>query len=250
MKKLWQAFDLNEKEATTFLKLLELGAQPVSVLAKNLNIPRPTVYLVLEKLKSKSMTESFEKFGIKHVKAVNFASLFDLLSYKKLKITETEELLKKELPRLNKLKNKSSIIPKIKTFQGKIEVERVYRNIFLNNDIHEFCSFFNPLLVQKFMPKFHLQIPLYIQKNKILARELLIDCEEARNYLSKFSSKNHQIKIFSEEINFSSDTIICDDKTFMISYGKNENDIIATEIFNKEIAQTQQIMFNEMWKKF
>lgn len=75
-----------------------------------------------------------------------------------------------------------------------------------------------------------------------------MDCPEAREYLKRFSSRFHRIKIFWENITIASDTIICPDRIYMVAYG--EKDLSATEIRNPSLAQTQKVLFEELWKSF
>ena len=77
-------------------------------------------------------------------------------------------------------------------------------------------------------------------------KEILVDSAEAREYKKLYESKNHKIKIFNKSTNFESDTIICFDKIYMISYGKK--DLSAIEIWNKSLADTQHVLFDELWK--
>lgn len=248
MKKLFKKFGLNGKEIDVFLKLLELGSQSVSILAKSCKIPRPTMYLILEKLKKKSMILEFEKFGIKYAKAVSPKDLFLVLERKKYEIEETRKILKNSIPELEKLENKLSITPKVRFYEGIKEVEKIYENII--QEKNKFYAFFNPEFVKKFMPKYYLKIPENIKKHDRKSQEILIDCNAAQEYFKKFNSKNHQIKIFPKNINFPSDTIITDEKIFMIAYDNNLNYISATEIWSKPLAQTQKVIFDELWDKY
>ncbi|MDH3324930.1 MAG: hypothetical protein OEL89_04795 [Candidatus Peregrinibacteria bacterium] len=247
MKKLFQKFGLNDKETDTFLKLLELGSQPASVLAKNLEIPRPTVYLILENLQKKSLVEVFPKFDVKYFRTVSPKDLFAVLERQKLEISKTEKILEESLPALESLKNKLSITPKVRFFETAKEIEKIYDTVLKEKS--EFRATFNPYFVKKFMPKYFNLIAETLKNNKIPARELLIDCSEAREYFEKFNSKNHQIKILPKRINFPSDTIISGDKIFMIAYNDDEKQISATEILSPPLAQTQKMIFDELWEK-
>ena len=66
---------------------------------------------------------------------------------------------------------------------------------------------------------FH-KIPLAIRANGGSAKELLIDCKEAEEYRSLYKSNRHEIEILPVTVNFSSDTIITDQKIFLVGYSK------------------------------
>jgi len=94
MNHLLKKLGLNTKEATAFLKLMELGAQPISNWAKQCSIPRPTMYLVLESLKEKKLIEVFGRFGITYAKAVAAADLEKVIDQKAREVEQTRSLLK------------------------------------------------------------------------------------------------------------------------------------------------------------
>ena len=70
MQQLFACLGLSSKETQTFLKLLELGAQPVSVIAKHVGVPRSTMYFILERLRVIGLVEEFERSGIRYAKSV------------------------------------------------------------------------------------------------------------------------------------------------------------------------------------
>jgi len=243
MEKIFQEFGLNKKEISTFLRLLELGAQPVSVIAKNVGIPRPSMYLILETLKKTGLVEEFQRGGMKYVKCIPVKNLPDVLKVQEQKIQQARELMEFKLPELEELENKLSITPKVKFFEGKGAVKKMYAGVLEEN---EFKSFFNPHLMKDMMLEYFYEIPEELRRNKGSAQEMLIDCKEAREYKDKYESDKHKIKILKKGIGFPSDTIISKDKIFMISYG--ENQISATEIWNASLAETQRVLFTELWK--
>ncbi|MCF7830636.1 hypothetical protein K9M41_01390 [Candidatus Gracilibacteria bacterium] len=243
MEKVFKELGLNKKEINTFLRLLELGAQPVSVIARNVGLPRPSMYLVLEELKKIGLVEEFQRSGMKYVKCIPAKNLPGVLIAQEQKIQQTRELLEKNLPELEELENKLSITPKVKFFEGEEAVKKMYAEVL---EEREFKSFFNPQLMKEMMSEYFYTIPEELKRNRGSAQELLVDCVEAQEYKKKYESSEHEIKILKKGIEFPSDTIISKDKIFMISYG--ENQISATEIWNASLAETQRVLFHELWK--
>lgn len=243
MKDLFKNFGIDEKGAEVFLKLLELGAQPVSVIARFVGVPRPTMYLILDGLKDHGLVDELFRNGIKYYKCVSVKSLQNLLKVKESKIQYSLELLQDKLPELSALENKLSITPQIKFHEGKEAVSRMYEDVLKERD---FCTFFNPEMVGKIMPVYFKKVALEIHKNRYKVRELLVDSKTARSYKKAYNSAFHQIKILPKSMVFYSDTMLCKDKIFMVSYG--ENDISAVEIINKSLASTQKAMFEQLWK--
>ncbi len=228
----------------TFLTLLELGAQPVSVIARRVGVPRSSMYLILDDLKKLQLAEEFEREGIKYFKCIPVRNIADVLKAKERKTHQTLELLEDKLPELEALENKLSITPKVKFFEGKEAVMKMYEEVLKEKG---FYAFFHPKLVKRVMPEYYHKVAETLKKNKGRAKEFMVDCPEAQEYKKRFGSKNHQVKILPKRAVFASDTIITGDKIYMISYGEKE--VSATEIFNTSLAKTQRIIFEELWER-
>lgn len=243
MKELFQTLGLNEKETHAFLKMLELGAQAISVIAKHVGVPRSSMYVILDKLKRRNLIEEFERNGITYVKCIPVKNIPDLLKAKISKIEHVLKISHERLSFLEGIENKLGITPSVKFFEDKEEIMRMYEVVLKEK---EFYAFFNPKLVKKVMPQYYYKIGETIKANRGSLKEILVSCPEAYKYKEKFNSRYHQIKILPKEISFSSDTIICRDKIYMIAYG--ESNVLATEIINPSLATTQWILFEQLWK--
>jgi sugar-specific transcriptional regulator TrmB len=243
MKELFKDLGIDEKGTKVFLKLLELGAQPVSVIAKFIGVPRSTMYLILEGLKAQGLVDELFRNGIRYYKCVAVKSLQNLFRVKESGIQYSLDLLHDNLPGLLALENKLSITPQVKFHEGKEAVSRMYEEVLGEKD---FCAFFNPEVVGRVMPVYLKKIPEDIGKNRSKAREFLVDSKVARTYKKAYDSAFHQIKILPKSMFFYSDTMLCKDGIFMVSYG--ENDVSAVEIINKSLADTQKSMFEQLWR--
>lgn len=244
MNELFKRLGLNAKEIQTFLKMLELGAQPASVIARHVGVPRSTMYLILDSLKKAQLIDQFERAGISYFKAIPAKDIAGVLKSKERQIEQTLTMFQDALPELEKLENKLSITPRVKFFEGKEAMMKMYEAILAEKT---FVAFFNPELVKRVMPEYHFKIPETIRSEKLKVRELLVAGAAATEYQKKFRSKNHQIRILPSSITFESDTIICPEKIYMISYG--ENDLSAIELWNRSLAETQKVLFEELWKR-
>ena len=61
--KLLKKIGFSEKEAVVYIKLIQLGPQPASVVSRNTEINRTTVYDILEGLKKRGIVRSLKKGG-------------------------------------------------------------------------------------------------------------------------------------------------------------------------------------------
>lgn len=243
MEKLFKTLGLNQIETDIYLKLLELGAQPVSTIAKKIGTPRTTMYTHLEKLKKKNIIAEFTRTGIKYYKSTSPADIQKILKKKEDNYKEAQDILQSNMDSLEELENKQSVLPRVMVYESKDNIRKMYDEI-LNKE--SFCAIFNPEAVKAHMPEYHYKIPETAKAKGVKVKELLIDSPEAKNYQKKFTSKTHQIKILEGEYIVPSDIIICEDCIYMISY--KEDEIGAIKIVNQALTRTQQIMFEKIWE--
>lgn len=243
MKTLIAAFGANERQAETYLRLLSLGAQPISAMARQMGTPRSTMYLMMEDLKKLQLVEHFRRDGITYVKATQPKNLLNILLAEEKRLEEMKKNLKKNLPTLETLENKFTITPHVRFFEGKKGISQIYEQVLYEK---KFIAYFNPALVKKFMPQYHFKIPESIRDQGKRAKELLVAGKAALEYQRKFHSPYHQIKMLPKGIVFPSDMIITEEKVYMISY--SEREVSGTELTSPSIAKTHQEMFSMLWK--
>ncbi len=242
MDDLFSHFGLTKKEADTFLKLLSLGAQPISVVAKHVGIPRSSMYFVMEKLKRRRLIEEFERVGIKYVKCIPAKSIADVLKAEERNIKQVFLLLQEKLPTLEAVENTLSVTPKVKFSEGKESVMKMYESLMHEKELY---VFFNPETVKRMMPSYLNIIHEIVKEHGSTAKEIAVDCAEARAYKRRFHSMRHHIKLLPKGVTFLSDSIICKERICMMSYG--EHQIAAVEIFSPTLASTQRAIFEQVW---
>lgn len=245
MQDIFSQFHLDEKEANAFLELVKLGASPVSVWAKHAQVNRSSMYVVLDRLMASGLVTIFTHRGIIHAQAVAVSNLPSLLEKKQKDIEDAKRILDAELPELQALEKTNPIVPKIQFFEGKHRVEAMYEEVLLERS---FKAFFHPGRVKAMMPEYFHKIPEAIKASGGSAKELLVRCKEAQEYKRLYASARHAISILPEGVTFSSDTIITKQKIYLVGYGKNI--VVATEIWNSELAQTQAVLFDLLWEKY
>jgi len=242
MKELFKKLGASEKETETFLRLLELGAQPASVIARHMHVPRSTMYLVLDGLKKLGLIEEFERKGMKYFKCISVEDIGAVLRLREDEIERTLGLLDENLTGLKALENKLSITPKVKFFEGEEAVMAMYESV-LNEK--SFYSFFNPGVENGVMKIYFDKVEKAIKARKMKVNEFVVDCKKGHGYFKRANTANHKIKILPKNAKFDSDTIICRDRICMISYGEKE--VSAVVIWNDALVKTQKVMFEELW---
>lgn len=243
MEDLFDQFGLDERESSLFLELVRLGACPVSAWAKQTKTNRSSMYVVLERLRKLGLVTSFTHLGVIYVQAIPMAELPAKLADRQGEIERARNNLIKSLPVLQKLEKTSGLVPKVTFYEGKNRVEMMYEHVLKEK---VFMAFLNPEKIKKMMPKYYHKIPEVLRDNRGRARELLVNCEEAVEYKKLYNDERHEIKVLDTGVVFASDTIITDNKIFMVGY--SESEVMGTEIWNEELAKTQKAVFEIVWK--
>lgn len=243
MEDLLKNLGANKKEAETFLKLLELGAQPVSVIAKQVSVPRSTMYLILDGLKKLGLVEEFERNALKYFKCIPVRDIPGILKTREDEIKRALSVLEKRLPELEALENKLSITPKVKFYEGKDAVVKMYEEVLKEKT---FYACFNPHVDSPVMKIYFDKVGETINAKKLNVSELVVDGPLGKRYLKEYATKNHKIKILPKNMKFDSDNFICEDKIYMVSYG--DRDVSAVKIYSRALVETQKAMFEQVWK--
>ena len=242
MKEIFQVFGLREKEAEVFLLTVEIGPQPASVISKHCNIARSSIYFLLEKMVRLGMLEKFEHRRTTFFRAISIDQVQILFSNKLQEIANAREALLHRLPELKAMENKTTLIPKVRIFEGSRDIEKIYETVLREKS---FCTFFNPQMQQE--GKYFDKIPQAIRRSGMHVKEILVSGPIAEKYREKYSSAFHQIKLLPKEVEFLSDTIICDERLFTIGYGKGN--VFAVEIVNAALVKTRKSIFDFVWSK-
>ena len=114
-------FDLDKKEAQTYLSLLELGESNIERISDKSGVKRTTLYDVIASLKGKALVGTTIKKNKKYYYAEDPRKLEDQLEERKVKF-------KKILPELLSIANFIDKKPKIRYFEGIEGIKEVYRD--------------------------------------------------------------------------------------------------------------------------
>jgi len=114
-----------DKEAGIYLALLELGPSTVSEIARKAGINRTTGYDILEMLCAKGLVNALGEGAIKKYVAEDPQKMIGLTEEKFLLAQKEFEAVKKLVPELNSIFNKTEK-PKVKFYEGMSGLKQVY----------------------------------------------------------------------------------------------------------------------------
>ncbi len=117
-----KALDLNEKEATLYLKGLEMGEFTISSIAQATNIKRPTCYLVIEELLKKGLITLIPR-GRKNLYRIAPPEVLLETIHKKASLAQTI------LPFLQNIQVKKNSTPTIHFYRGHRGIETIYNDV-------------------------------------------------------------------------------------------------------------------------
>ncbi len=244
MKKELIDFGLTEKEAEVYLVCLKTGNTTANRISNLANLSRSTTYDILQKLKYYGFVTSLIKDKKTFFMANNPYIILSNLDEKEKKFLELSKEKKKKfkelLPHLKTIQNKIHKKPVAEVFEGIVSLSRVLDNIVENaNEIFIIGSQENAIekidyRVDRFRTK--------RKERKIKIRQILEDSREARK--EKYEGLT-QVKFLKNLSNSREATFIYDD---IVVHLIISHELTAIKIKSKEYADSQKIIFEELWK--
>jgi len=226
-------YGLTEKEAKLFLICLKTGEATANRLSELIDLPRSTVYDILQKLINQGLISTTVKSKKTNYIANNPKVLLKALDDKRYKIERI-------LPQLISIQNQIHDKPIAEVYEGKTGVIFELDSI-LNNakSIKLIGSRKNALRVIQYHPDNF--IVKRIEK-KIPIKQILEESPEARKLKRlKFS----QVKYLNSIKNSKNVIFIYGDTVVNLILGP---ELSAIRIQSKEYTQSQELLFDELWK--
>lgn len=233
---------LSKHESDVFLLLLELGASPVSTIALRGRMKRTNLYNILTKLIQKNLVTEFLKGRVRYFQTTEPQRLLYLQEQQKKKLEQNIASLRDMLPLFESMKNPSLSKPRVKFYQGKEGIETLLNEILAKES---FDAYFNPDIAYDIFPYSVEQFLTEGDKKKLHIRELVVSGKTSKTYTSHIKNPNHKWKILPKEFQFETDNFIFGNSVVYISYKEEQ---IGVMIESADIARTQRVAFDLMWK--
>jgi sugar-specific transcriptional regulator TrmB len=227
---------LNEKEASVYLALLELGTASVHPIANKAGIKRPTTYLILDDLQKKGLVSIVPKAK---------KALYTAESPEKIgnDLHRKQELIKRYLPNLMALYNAKVDKPQVLFFEGKEAVYEVYEKILHAKKVDWFSTIRDALSNYPEYPKTLNERAMagYVKVRELLTRskidlEYYQTMDHGENFVQKFAPGNSE---------FITDNCLYDGKVVFFSFQPN---IFAIQISSQGIYQSLLNLYEFAWQ--
>lgn len=237
-----KAVGLNEKEAQTYLCLLRLGPQSVSVIAKKAGMNRSSCYAILEKLMQKGFIEKLIQENNTPFRAVEPIYLLDQLKNKQYELESKIENLGLALKDFDQLQGGYDAKPKVIFFQDESGLQNIFENTFTSTEPLRCYASLDELssLLPNYMPRYYQK---RVQKG---LRVKAIYPATKISFLHKKRDKDEmrESRLIPKEYDFHLDIIIYDNKVVITSLKEKFGVLIES----KEMAQAQKKIFDLIWK--
>lgn len=120
---------LNEKEATVYVALLELGPSPVRTLAVRAGINRGTTYEILKSLIDLGLVSYFHKTRHQYFTAEHPSKITTLIEIKQRELEQTRKSMDQIVPLLEAKSNQSTGQPRVRFFEGQHGIRAILEDV-------------------------------------------------------------------------------------------------------------------------
>jgi HTH-type transcriptional regulator, sugar sensing transcriptional regulator len=233
-EKVLEDMGLSQTEAKTYLATLELGNSSVLDIAKKAEIKRPTCYLSLDNLFNKGFVTKVEKKSTTLYSAEKPGLLLN-------KFKEKMDNFKDLLPFFEAKFNKGPK-PKIRYYEGKEEIQNIYTKVFF--PIKDACYFGTD--AEKLLNVFP-DLLGYWKRNCFTgyksSKEIVSYSKQGVEYVKK-ENKQREVKIMPKDLPVFADSVITDNKLFIVSL----DNLFGVLIESEDLAKTYKNFFLLAWR--
>jgi HTH-type transcriptional regulator, sugar sensing transcriptional regulator len=233
----------SENKAKVYLACLELGKATASQIAKEAKVVRTTIYKILEELKSQGFVEADAKLHGKTFKAQNPQKLVESLEQQK-------NLAQEFLPDFMNIFSETKFKPKLKFYEGKEGVKKVFEDILNYQNITVLT--FSPIknVLQIFGKTYSRHFTEKRAKQKIWRQDLRQFTDEQFHsseweFYASDKSLLREVKILPKNLTFDALIQVYENK---ISVILSEKENFAFIVESKELSDFMKKVFNFFWQ--
>ncbi|MDD5103176.1 MAG: helix-turn-helix domain-containing protein [Candidatus Peribacteraceae bacterium] len=233
---------LTDEEAKVYLACLEVNGGAVSVIARKAGINRVSCYHTLEKLLKRRLLSQYDKSGMK---------CFAPEPPEKLEELELErvKIAKSLLPQLKSLTGSLGFKPKIRFYEGREGVERVFTESLIAKK--EILGYTNLKTVTNFFPDFFKEYTHTRLRKGIKTRYLSPNTVESVHVIDPFLPKTFDpnlieiLLVNKEQFPFENEVLIFENVVGIVSLKKEE--LLGLLIESATLARTMRAVFDLAW---
>ncbi len=239
-------FDLTTTEVQIYEYLVKNGLMTPSLIAKNLNLKRPTVYKALYSLEKNSLVIKKEITKKIHFQAASPSKIIDLIAEKEKAFMDAKKTFNSLLPALSSEYISSTEKPIVRIYEGLEGVKEIYIDI-----LKEVSPGWTILQIEDMDAELGEWIRTYFTpkrvKNKIPLKAIVAAGKHAEKFKEEDKERYRFSRIVpSETFPFEHEVTGYGDKIAFIHYKKN-TPLIGVVIKHPYFAKTMKAMFDLGW---
>lgn len=241
-------FGLSEKEIAVYLALIELGSSSVRTISQKAKVNRGTTYDILKSLINLGIVSYYDKKSKQYFIAEKPETLLGVIEKKQEDLLQVKSDIEESLPLFKTLFQEQGGKPTVKLYEGKIGIRHILEDVLNSMDRAKDKTYYvySSTTVRK---NVHLAMKDFSKKRirrKIKVKTIALG--EGGNLVG-FDERKWMKFLNKKEIDALRPTyqIIYCGKVAHISLDNTENPV-GIVIENREIYDTQKLIFENSWK--
>ncbi|MBI5415065.1 BlaI/MecI/CopY family transcriptional regulator [Candidatus Peregrinibacteria bacterium] len=242
-----RSIGLNDKEVHLYVEMLTIGAQPASVLARKINLPRSSTQFLAESLVAKGIVSKHHKQRITLYQPIQAEDLMRMLEKEKTEMMNNFEEKEKQLlfavSELKKLKKHEFSKPKLSFYEGTQGIKMVYEDTLSAKEPVRALANFEERL--KFLPDYFKEYYKRRKKAGVYMMAIYPDTPFGKGRKAADPECYRESQIIDHKKYLWEPEIQIYDNKVTIASGRNR---IGTIIEDAEIAQAMKVLFDLAWE--
>ena len=238
-----QQLGCTDKHIRFYKVNLELGAASLTEIAGKAHLQRSTAYVIAAELLAKGLVSENHKTYKKLFIAAEPDVIVRKLEAKYRQIGRNNLALKEALPELRAAYQATTTRPRVRTFEGKADLEKIWRDILATqqevllwtnqqSEQHVFGSSMHDAFIKERLDR---NIPI---------RVLAVRNADGEALCTEDAVKLRETRLLPETMHFTSETYIYGTSVAVIDIGA---DIFGVITENEQIAASQRAIFELTW---
>jgi sugar-specific transcriptional regulator TrmB len=237
-----KTFQLTEKEIKIFQKVLELGAQPASHIARVCEMPRNTVRSMLDNLVRKGLMVKSTRANTQYYATEKKENLMRMLKFKKLRTDEEVDTQLKMLEEYGEelsARHWATNRPRITFYEGISGLEKVYEDTLTSGEGLRSWASYDGLL--EAMPEYFKTYFKRRAKKGIVMQSIHPDTPASEEGQARDSMEKRQSALVpADRFNWTPEIQVYDNKVNITSWKEKLGIIIESQ----EIADALKVIFD------
>ena len=246
LKDYLQKLNLDDKEISIYLINLEIGRTSIVEIKEKSQLPRTTVYQILERLRDHGLIDINETKTRRIYTPKPPEQILTLLKDKKSQLEEDIDLFSTALPELRQIFDLDPAQPRV-AFFPQDEIKHIFEDIF-NSNPEEIRLISSIQELQAILGERYLTRWLARRAEMRINSKIILTCSaDKKDHLKLKDKEDHQrVRYAPPTFNGPSSVIVYGTKVAILT---NAGQRFGTVITSSEYSQTMKSWYDELWRR-